>query len=98
MTPKVSKFVIKITDLNRALQVLTSVAGVERSGVSSSHLGLLLGHVRCWEVTEGRVLGSWEQLVVGSLPWGSGLAKNFLKVVLINHGTGVVSLCSHISL
>ena len=44
-----------------------------------------------WEVAEWRVLASWEQFVVGQLPWLSSLTEDLLKMVLVDHGTGVVS-------
>ena len=61
------------------------------SGTKLGDTALLLGHVRDWEVTEGRMLRSWKQFVVRCLPWVvAGLSEDLLEVVLVDHAAGVV--------
>ena len=63
------------------------LSGSKRLGLKDS--GSLLGHVGSGEVTESRVLGLRQKLVVGLLEGlGAGSAKNVLKVILKDHAGG----------
>lgn len=56
----------------------------------------LLWHVVVWEVSEGRVLSSWQMFVVGCLEWlTSCLGKNLFKVILDDEAGSVVHLGLH---